>query len=341
MLTELEVFAKRLRQARIKEKLSMDALCEKVEGVVSKQAISKYEAAKMMPSSTILIALADALRVDLDYFFRSFAFDVQEMKVSFRKKASVGTKDIEALKVNIQDEIERYLEIEEILGDEGDSFEGIPCEQVLLSYNDMVKYAQFVRNKWQLGSDPIANVQDMLEANGVKFITTEGPDGFDGVSGMINGKFPVIVLNSKIGTAERKRFTALHELGHLLFKDKFSEKLSAREIENMCNAFANEMLLPTSVIAKTLEGKNKISLNELIFLQETYGISIDAIMYKLYQKGIVTEKRYKSFRIRKNVEKGTFGKVVDKERFTQSVCRGIGHGKAFGCGLLQVAPIVF
>ena len=33
--------------------------------------------------------------------------------------------------------------------------------------------------------------------------------------------------------------------------------------------------------------------------------------------------------------------VIDKERFTQSVCRGIGHGKAFGCGLLQVAPIVF
>ena len=33
--------------------------------------------------------------------------------------------------------------------------------------------------------------------------------------------------------------------------------------------------------------------------------------------------------------------VVDKERFTQSVCQGIGHGKAFGYGLLQVTPIVF
>ena len=33
--------------------------------------------------------------------------------------------------------------------------------------------------------------------------------------------------------------------------------------------------------------------------------------------------------------------VIDKKCFTQSVCRGIGHGKAFGCGLLQVAPIVF
>ena len=96
----------------------------------------------------------------------------------------------------------------------------------------------------------------------------------------------------------------------------------------MCNAFANEMLLPTSVIAKTLEGKNKISLNELIFLQETYGISIDAIMYKLFQKGIVTEKRYKSFRIRKNVEKGTFGKDVDKERFLELQTKKVSRFKA-------------
>ena len=71
MLNEMETFAKRLRQARVKEKISMEALSRLLNGSVSKQAISKYEAAKMMPSSTILIALADALRVDLDYFFRS------------------------------------------------------------------------------------------------------------------------------------------------------------------------------------------------------------------------------------------------------------------------------
>lgn len=70
-MTELEIFAKRLRQARMKEKLSMDALCQKIQGLVSKQAVSKYEAAKMMPSSTILIALADALKVNIDYNLRA------------------------------------------------------------------------------------------------------------------------------------------------------------------------------------------------------------------------------------------------------------------------------
>ena len=57
----MEIFAKRLRQARVKEKISMEALSRLLNGLVSKQAISKYETAKMMPSSTILIALADAL----------------------------------------------------------------------------------------------------------------------------------------------------------------------------------------------------------------------------------------------------------------------------------------
>ena len=33
--------------------------------------------------------------------------------------------------------------------------------------------------------------------------------------------------------------------------------------------------------------------------------------------------------------------VTDKERFAHSVAHGIGHGKAFGCGLLQVAPLAF
>lgn len=33
--------------------------------------------------------------------------------------------------------------------------------------------------------------------------------------------------------------------------------------------------------------------------------------------------------------------VTDRDRFIHSFTRGIGHGKAFGCGLLQIAPLVF
>lgn len=317
MLSDLEVFAKRLRQARIKEKLSMDALCEKVEGIISKQAISKYEAAKMMPSSSTLIALAEALKVNLDYFFQPFKFDVEEMKVSFRKKSSVRSKDIAALKIRIQEEIEHYLEIEEILGKKVAIYNKVESDTILSSPEDMVKCAQQVRERWQLGIDPIANVQDILEANGIKVIPISGLEGFEGLSGMVNN-MPIVVLNKDMKMAERLRFTALHEVGHLLFNQNISDSLSEHDKEKMCHAFASEMLLPSEVIKKYLDGKPNLSLNELIFLQEMYGISIDAIMHKLNEMGIVTEKRYKSFNIRKRMSK-PFCAVVEKNRYREEL----------------------
>ena len=115
MADVIKIFAQRLKQARILQKMSMDQLAAKIGGLVTKQAISKYEAAKMMPNSTVLIALATALDVDADYFFRPFTFDLENFQVSFRKKSNTSAKDVSALKVRIQDEVERYLEVEEIL----------------------------------------------------------------------------------------------------------------------------------------------------------------------------------------------------------------------------------
>ena len=317
-MNELEIFAKRLRQARMKEKLSMDALCQKMKGVISKQAVSKYEAAKMMPSSTILIELANALKVNLDYFFQPFKFDVQEMQVSFRKKSSVSQKDIDALKIHIQEEIEHYLEIEEILGKEPTLFNKVEASNILATPKDMRECAQKVRLQWELGIDPITNVQDILEANGVKVIPVNGPEGFDGVSGMLNGCIPIVVLNKNISMPERLRFTAFHELGHQLFNANFAEGMKNLDKEKMCHAFASEMLLPSSITEQMFAGKTKFSLNELIYLQELYGISIDAIMHQLKDLGIVTEKRYKNFYIRKRMST-PFTKAVEKSRFTEEL----------------------
>jgi len=60
------MFGQRLRLARKKAGLSMQGLAESVEPRVSAQAISKYEAGKMMPSSAVLVGLGQALGVSLD-----------------------------------------------------------------------------------------------------------------------------------------------------------------------------------------------------------------------------------------------------------------------------------
>ena len=59
-----DVFSYRLKQARQMKGFSMDELCSALGDIVSKQSIYKYEKGKMLPDSTILLALSDALDTD-------------------------------------------------------------------------------------------------------------------------------------------------------------------------------------------------------------------------------------------------------------------------------------
>ena len=45
----------------------MKALADKVTPKITAQAISKYETGRMMPSSAVLVGLAEALQVSLDF----------------------------------------------------------------------------------------------------------------------------------------------------------------------------------------------------------------------------------------------------------------------------------
>lgn len=295
----LNVFSQRLRQARVLKKISMEQLASMIGNSVSKQAISKYETAKMMPNSTVLVALANALDVEPDYFFRPFTFDLNEFKVSFRKKSNTSAKDVNALKVRIQDKVERYLEIEEILGKNNDTM--LETDGELLSTPvQMQEQANRLRDEWHLGYDAIGNVQDVLEEHGIKVICTEAPCSFDGVSGIVNGKDYIVVLNKNQNHVERRRFTTMHELGHLLFDKRFAPTLTLREKEKLCDVFANEMLLPSMVVRRVFSTSEKISTFEVRQLQMVYGISFDAIMHKLHDLGIINDSKYKTYCIRKN-----------------------------------------
>lgn len=312
---KLQDFGLRLKQARVRAKLSLEALAQKVDGIVTKQAISKYEKGQSMPSSAVLIALAKALDSSLDYFFRPMSPDLQNLEVSFRKKSSIGVKEINALKVNIQDDIERFLEIESILGEKKSALIS-ECHETLSSSEQMEKQAIKLREKWNIGQAPIINIQDTLETNGVKVIFSEGPSGFDGVSGRVNNDNLIMVLNTKVDMVERQRFTALHELAHLLFNDCFDSSLSPLEKEKLCHAFANEMLIPGKVLRHFFQDKKKISVEELVYLQQQYGVSIDAIMHKLLDLDIISEKRYRTYNIKKNMTPG-FKDKVEKSRFEE------------------------
>lgn len=310
-----EIFAARLKAARIKEKLSLEALATGLDGVVSKQTLSRYEKGTMFPSSSILINLARILKVNVEYFMRPLNHDFSTMEFSFRKKRNISVKEVDSLKVKITDEIERYLEAESIIG-ELHPFDGKVESEIIHSSDDMINNAQKLREAWNLGEDPIANIPIMLEDHGIKVIIVDAPDGFDGLSGTVDGKFPIIVLN-KNKSIERRRLTALHELAHILFNDSFDNSLSEHQKENLCNEFSSEMLLSGALLVRLLgEKRREISVPELLPIQQNFGISIDAIIVKAHKLEMISESRYRGYFIRKNANPN-YKKLVEQSLFEE------------------------
>ncbi len=121
----------------------------------------------------------------------------------------------------------------------------------------------------------------------------------------------MIVVNKNFNV-ERKRFTLLHELGHLLLE---LPECDVKFEENICNRFASEFLFPkVSVLREFGEKREAISLIELIEVQKKYGISIRAIIYRLKDVSIFSDTRVAEFYKKLNYNP-SLKREVDKERF--------------------------
>lgn len=293
-MANLSIFSARLKNARVMKGLSMDELCSAMGNIVSKMAISKYENGQLAPNSRVIIALSKALGLPIDYFFRPFT--VQVDSVRFRKKSSLPQKKENSLRETIADLMERYINIEEICSSSA-AKHLIP--QIRANSAEEVKMAAaIVRKEWRLGLAGIVNVIDLLENRGIKVIEIDAPESFDGMSSLVNEKFHVVILN-KAFSAERKRFTALHELGHLVLR--LPKSIEKKQEESFCLLFASEMLVPEPELKRILgKARRDISYQELRAIQLVYGISCDAIMYKAKECGIISEQRYRTFCIQKN-----------------------------------------
>ncbi len=291
------IIGQRIRNSRVHKGFSMQEVADNIG--VSKQMINKYEQGKSMPSSEKLIALSKLFQQKVDYFFRKPEVAIGE--INFRKKSKFGAKKISALKEEIRIQIENYLFVETICN--VDNFFENPLQTIAASNENEVKKAvKQLRAHWNIGQDAIHNIIDLLEDHHIKVLEVDDETGhFDGLATIIDSKYPIIVI-AKAMPIERKRFTLLHELGHLLLPlESFEEK----DQEKLCNIFASEILLSEeNIITEFGSYRSRISLEELKNIQEKYGISISAIIYKLGQTKIMSQDRVKKFYQRLNFELG-------------------------------------
>jgi len=236
------MIGERLKRARIIAGLSLDELAKRAGNVVTKQAISLYEKNQKTPSSKVLLALSKALGVNIEYFFRKE--EVRISQVDFRKHSKFGKRKQEMVKERVREYLERYLQVEQVLGLETE-FTNPLKNASYVDDADMEKAAERVREAWQLGLDPIPDVVEMLEQHDVKVFYLKEESKFNGLSGYANDdkRHPFVVLNDNEDfSLDRKRFTALHELGHLLLPTDLP-----LDMEKAANRFAGALLFPAEV----------------------------------------------------------------------------------------------
>ena len=91
-----DIIAKRIKSARNLAGFSLRELSARMDGIVSHNAIKKYEAGVMMPDSKVLLALSNALNVKTDYFFKPYEINIDS--IEFRKKSKLSLKDTNAFR---------------------------------------------------------------------------------------------------------------------------------------------------------------------------------------------------------------------------------------------------
>jgi Zn-dependent peptidase ImmA (M78 family)/DNA-binding XRE family transcriptional regulator len=286
----------KIQRARKALGLSLRDLGEQI--ALSHAAIKKYEDNEVTPSSDILIKLAKALHVKVEYFFRPERFTLE--KIQYRKHADMPKRQLEEIEAKMLDQIERRVELESL-------FPSPPIQIFSLSrkkintYDDAEMVANGIRRQWDLGLEPLPDLIDIFEERGIKVFEMENRQypKLDGFSASINS-MPIIVIGNQ-WPGDRQRFTLAHELGHLVFNGFADPGLDE---EKWCNHFAGAFLLPKETLVNILgEHRNHIEPRELSLLKQEFGISMLSILHRVVEIGIISHSLYIQLRSEFN-EKG-------------------------------------
>src|SRR5690606_32941512 len=125
-----------------------------------------------------------------------------------------GKRQQEAVKEAVKEHLERYLAIEACFPSErlGSGFSKWQDQYSASNRDEAEAAADQLRADWRLGTNPISNLTEILEENGVKVISFDAHERFDGLCALVNdGKDAVIVSNAE-RPGDRQRFNLAHEL---------------------------------------------------------------------------------------------------------------------------------
>lgn len=293
----------RLKEARYFNSRSITELAKELG--VSKQMVSKYENGKGEPLPETFFKLVKALGFPAKFYFGTDKVKVKSIETFYRSRFTATQKQkspsefLKKLAYYYRDFLEDYLDFpsttlpESFMEEVYDLYEQKKIEQI----------AQNLREYWNLGSNPIPDMVNLLERKG--FVVCDIPtamdkvDAFGGGVGAEGREYYIIFLDTKETDFFKRQFSAAHELGHWILHSGIVdpqdlEPAEYRNIEQEANDFASAFLLPAHQFIKEI-GEEELTLNYVLSLRSTWYVSMAALLMRAKKLHVITEEAYVKF----------------------------------------------
>lgn len=172
---------------------------------------------------------------------------------------------------------------------------------------DIRKKALKFRHSNGLGATEPINLQSLIMKLGILAVFRNLGSEFSGMAQIKQGyKFMMINSGHSLG---RQNFTICHEIYHLCIQENFDAMVCKAgefpnddEVELAADFFASHFLIPEEGVFQLIPieeiGKDKISLQTILFIEHYYGCSRMALLRTLKKRGIISGKAFNSFSFR-------------------------------------------
>lgn len=286
------MLGQRIKQFRLAKSYSLDELVAATGGIVSKVALSKYERDMIKPSVKVLTAIARALEVKAINLATPPIVKVEF--IAYRKGSGLSKKEQSNVESLVSTKLEDRVKIQELLY--ASSKPNLPVKNYKIhSIEDVESVSLDLRAKWKLGLDPIGNITELLENNFVHVMFIDNDNSFDGISALAytnNTQLKAAAVVSKNNIpGERQRLNLAHELGHIVLD--ISQNLDE---EKVAFRFGGAFLAPKETVLKVVGSRREhFQPRELFILKKIFGISVQALLYRLKDLNIISQVSFSNW----------------------------------------------
>lgn len=283
----------RLRLARETRMMTRTAVA--LAAHVTPAAVSQFERGDARPVPQTLLRLADALDFPVRFFAVSAVPSSRETTLDGDRADQGYFRSLRSISVTDR---RRALALSQLVHDLADWL----GQTVRLPDRDIPHHpvqpeappaaaetcAVEIRAAWGIPPGPIPNVVREMERHGIVCARYHaGKHAVDAFS-VPFPDWPVAVLGDDKAKRDRERFSAAHELGHLVMHN--IQDAGSKAIEDQAHRFAAAFLMPASDIRTELPAT--ASWPDLVMLKKRWGASIGAILRRAMTLKVMPENTY-------------------------------------------------